>query len=75
MIDWVAVSRHIRAASCMCFEASEIHRAARCSVNHEHVTTDSKRRFFIKTNRADRYNMFENEARSLSALAAGFRWV
>ena len=32
------------------------------------VVTDGQRRFFIKTNWADRHNMFENKARNLSRL-------
>ena len=75
MIDSVAVSRHIRTVSCMRFEGCEIQHTAGRSVNHGYVVTDGKKRFFVKTNRADLYNMFEKEARSLSAPTAISRWV
>ena len=64
-INWVAVSPHITTVSGMCFEACEIHRAAGRLINHGYVVTDGKRRFFAKTNWADRYTMFENKVRSL----------
>ena len=69
VIKRVVVSRHTTTVSGVCFEACEIHRAAGCSINHGYVVTDGERRFFVKTNRTDRYNMFENEAKGLSALA------
>ena len=69
VIDWIAVSRHIATVSDMSFEACAIHRAAWGFINLGYVVTDGKRHFFVKTNRTDRYNMFENEAKGLSALA------
>ncbi len=66
---WPAISRHIAAATASPFQPQAPRSVGGGCINAAWVVEDGKRRFFVKTNRADQLPMFEAEALGLAALA------
>lgn len=68
MSDWAAIETAISAATGHAFTVVDHRAALGGDINEAHVVSDGTRRFFVKTNRADRRAMFEAEAAGLSEL-------
>jgi len=66
---WPAISAHIAAATGAPFQPRSPRNLGGGCINAAYVLEDGRRRFFVKTNEADRLGMFEVEARGLDALA------
>ncbi|MGN8158457.1 fructosamine kinase family protein [Salinisphaera sp. RV14] len=68
MSDWAVIESAIGAATGRPFTVVDHRTALGGDINQAHVVSDGDRRFFVKTNRADRHAMFQAEAAGLSEL-------
>lgn len=68
MNDWTAIENAIAGATGRAFAVDTRRAVAGGDINDAHVLADGERRFFVKTNRADRLAMFEAEAAGLAEL-------
>ncbi|KEZ76774.1 fructosamine kinase family protein [Salinisphaera hydrothermalis] len=68
MSDWAAIEHAISAATGRAFSIDDRRAALGGDINEAHILGDGERRFFVKTNRPERRDMFEAEAAGLVEL-------